>query len=206
MGKPGWVRSSAWIWLFSSPLSTTACSGGCSYRPPTSSSLSWKCGSWLSLKARTRWGCNPWAVQTRCTNVGFVRRCRAKVRVDQWVAPGGVVWVVVVRLRAMSTWRAWGDARRVAHPGRGRAGAGSRRGAATGPRFADSCPGRGQCAGCHGPRPPTRQSGREARGVPASAGREPTVPVAGVRALSAEGTGRCAWSDPPLDEEYTRTV
>jgi hypothetical protein len=28
-------------------------------------------------------GGNPWAVQARCTNVGFVRRCRAKVRVDQ---------------------------------------------------------------------------------------------------------------------------
>ena len=25
MGKPGWVRSSAWIWLFSSTLRTTAC-------------------------------------------------------------------------------------------------------------------------------------------------------------------------------------
>ncbi len=28
-GKPGWVRSSAWIWLFSSTHRTTACSGGC---------------------------------------------------------------------------------------------------------------------------------------------------------------------------------
>ncbi len=28
MGRPGWVRSSAWIWLFSSIESTTAWSGG----------------------------------------------------------------------------------------------------------------------------------------------------------------------------------
>ena len=28
IGRPGWVRSSAWIWLFSSTESTTACAGG----------------------------------------------------------------------------------------------------------------------------------------------------------------------------------
>jgi hypothetical protein len=28
IGSPGWVRSSAWIWLFSSTDGTTACSGG----------------------------------------------------------------------------------------------------------------------------------------------------------------------------------
>ena len=28
IGSPGWVRSSAWIWLFSSTDSTRACSGG----------------------------------------------------------------------------------------------------------------------------------------------------------------------------------
>ena len=28
IGRPGWVRSSAWIWLFSSTDSTTACAGG----------------------------------------------------------------------------------------------------------------------------------------------------------------------------------
>ncbi len=54
MGKPGWVRSSAWIWLFSSTQRTTAYSGGCRDRSTTFSSLSWKCGSWLSVKVRTR--------------------------------------------------------------------------------------------------------------------------------------------------------
>ena len=28
MGRPGWLRSSAWIWLFSSTEKTTALSGG----------------------------------------------------------------------------------------------------------------------------------------------------------------------------------
>src|SRR5216683_5828087 len=28
IGSPGWVRSSAWIWLFSSSERTTACAGG----------------------------------------------------------------------------------------------------------------------------------------------------------------------------------
>src|SRR5215217_8578524 len=36
MGRPGWVRSSAWIWLFSSIDSTTAWAGGSTYRPTTS--------------------------------------------------------------------------------------------------------------------------------------------------------------------------
>ena len=40
MGKPGCVRSSACIWLFSSQLSTIAFSGGARYKPTTSSSLS----------------------------------------------------------------------------------------------------------------------------------------------------------------------
>ena len=46
-GKPGGVRSRAWIWLFSSTPRTTACSGGCRYRPSTSSRVSWTCGSRL---------------------------------------------------------------------------------------------------------------------------------------------------------------
>jgi len=60
------------------------------------------------LKGPDSVGCKPWAVQTRCTNVGFVRRCRVKMQVDQWVAEGDVVRVVVFRLRAMSAWRALG--------------------------------------------------------------------------------------------------
>jgi len=41
IGNPGWVRSSAWIWLFSSIDSTTACAGG-STKPTMSLSLAAK--------------------------------------------------------------------------------------------------------------------------------------------------------------------
>src|SRR5437867_9083015 len=59
MGRPGWVRSRAWIWLFSSNDSTSACSGGFRYRPTMSSSFSAKRGSLLSLKVSTRCGFRP---------------------------------------------------------------------------------------------------------------------------------------------------
>ena len=38
-GKAGWVRSSAWTWVFSSKLNTTARSGGSMYNPTTSTQL-----------------------------------------------------------------------------------------------------------------------------------------------------------------------
>ena len=50
IGSPGWVRSSAWIWLFSSTDSTTACAGGSTYRPTMSWSLAANSGSLDSLK------------------------------------------------------------------------------------------------------------------------------------------------------------
>jgi hypothetical protein len=59
VGKPGWVRSRAWIWLFSSNDSTSACSGGFRYTSTTSSSFSAKRGSLLSLKVSTRCGFRP---------------------------------------------------------------------------------------------------------------------------------------------------
>ena len=37
--RPGWVRSSAWIWLFSSIESTTACAGGSTVEPDDLSQL-----------------------------------------------------------------------------------------------------------------------------------------------------------------------
>ena len=40
IGNPGWVRSSAWIWLFSSTERTTAWAGGSSSMPTTSLSFS----------------------------------------------------------------------------------------------------------------------------------------------------------------------
>jgi hypothetical protein len=53
IGRPGWVRSSAWIWLFSSIDSTTACAGGSTYSPTMSSTLAANLGSVESLKRRT---------------------------------------------------------------------------------------------------------------------------------------------------------
>ena len=49
-GRTGCVRSSAWIWLFSSTQSTSARSGGERYRPTMSRTLSTKCGSLESLE------------------------------------------------------------------------------------------------------------------------------------------------------------
>ena len=57
--RPGWVRSSAWIWLFSSTESTMAWSGGLTYKPTISLSLAANCGSLDSLKRRTRCGRRP---------------------------------------------------------------------------------------------------------------------------------------------------
>src|ERR1019366_5421634 len=53
IGKPGWVRSSAWIWLFSSTHNTMACSGGFRYNPITSVIFSRNFGSRDSLNVFT---------------------------------------------------------------------------------------------------------------------------------------------------------
>jgi len=44
-GSPGWVRSGAWIWDFSSTHSTTARSGGSRQRPTISATFSSNIGS-----------------------------------------------------------------------------------------------------------------------------------------------------------------
>jgi hypothetical protein len=58
-GKPGRVRSSAWIWLFSSIDRTTACSGALTYSPVTALSFVAKLGSLDSLNWRIRCGREP---------------------------------------------------------------------------------------------------------------------------------------------------
>ena len=52
IGKRGWERSRAWIWLFSSTQRTRARSGGAKYRPTMSRTFSTKKGSLDSLKFR----------------------------------------------------------------------------------------------------------------------------------------------------------
>ena len=59
IGSEGWVRSSAWIWLFSSMHKTTAFSGGFRYSPTTSTSFSSKRLSFESLNISTRCGFRP---------------------------------------------------------------------------------------------------------------------------------------------------
>ena len=60
-GRPGWVRSRAWILLFSSTDRTRLCAGGLTYRPTMSLSLAANSGSLDSLKVLMRWGWRPCA-------------------------------------------------------------------------------------------------------------------------------------------------
>src|SRR6476646_3840928 len=101
LGSDAWVRSRAWIWLFSSMHNTIAFSGGFKYSPTTSMSLSSNFGSVDTLKVSTRCGAKPRSDQIRCTVAGLTPTCLAIVRHDQCVAPGGVVVVVNSTIRAI---------------------------------------------------------------------------------------------------------
>src|SRR5437879_9167866 len=91
IGSPGWVRSSAWIWLFSSTQSTIACSGGFRYRPTTSVIFSRNFGSRESLKVSVRWGWILWARQILLTVDLLTPWLCAMVRQLQCVIPAGLV-------------------------------------------------------------------------------------------------------------------
>src|SRR6476619_4403754 len=103
IGSDAWVRSRAWIWLFSSMHNTIAFSGGFKYSPTTSMSLSSNFGSVDTLKVSTRCGAKPRSDQIRCTVAGLTPTCLAIVRHDQCVAPGGVVVVVNSTIRAIGS-------------------------------------------------------------------------------------------------------
>ena len=64
-GSIGWVRSRAWIWLFSSTHKTMTISGGVSNRPTMSRTFSTNIGSVEGLKVSRRRGCSPKACQMR---------------------------------------------------------------------------------------------------------------------------------------------
>ena len=83
------VRSSAWIWRFSSAQSTIACSGGLRYSLAVASSFSASSGSWLTLTVRNYCGLTPCWLQVRYTL--FSRRPAAfsMLGLLQWVAPAG---------------------------------------------------------------------------------------------------------------------
>src|SRR3990167_10926563 len=90
-GSRGCVRSSAWIWLFSSTHNTIAFSGGSMYSPTMSRTFSTNSGSLESLKVSWRWGCSPNARQMRDTAVCDRPTSRAIVRVLQCVAAWGTL-------------------------------------------------------------------------------------------------------------------
>src|ERR1041385_1564324 len=95
IGSPGCVRSSAWIWLFSSAQSTIACSGGLRYSPTIASSFSANSGSLLTLKVRDKCGFRPCLCQMRRTLFSLSPAASAIVRVLQWVALTGFSCVVL---------------------------------------------------------------------------------------------------------------
>ena len=74
--------------------STIAFSGGFKYNPTTSTSFSVNRGSLLTLNVSTRWGCNPSSFQILRTVSLLTPARSAIVRVDQCVAPAGLVLVV----------------------------------------------------------------------------------------------------------------
>src|SRR5438445_2196817 len=94
-GRPGWVLSSAWHWLFSSQHSTNARSGGLRYSPMTSQNLASNCGSLDNLKVRVRCGLMSLACQSACTvptetwAVRAIERTLCRV----WPLGGRVAWV-----------------------------------------------------------------------------------------------------------------
>src|SRR5271169_1360161 len=106
IGKPGWVRSSAWICDFSSTDNTTACAGGSTHGPglwpargqaPRSTMSRSLVANWRSrdsLNWRTRCGWSPWVCQIRCTELTLIPTCLAIIWAVQWVtSPGGSVCV-----------------------------------------------------------------------------------------------------------------
>ncbi len=89
IGRPGWVRSSAWIRLFSSTESTMACAGGSRWSPTTSRSFSTRRGSFESLNCRTRCGCRPCARQMRRIELTLMPAAFAIMAAVQWVVSAG---------------------------------------------------------------------------------------------------------------------
>src|ERR1017187_2905475 len=101
MGKPGWVRSNASIWLFSSTQRTMACCGGLRYRPTPSVIFSRNLGTRDSLKVWLRWGWRWWARQILFTVDLLTPWLCARVRQLQCVIPVGLVCRVASTMAAI---------------------------------------------------------------------------------------------------------
>ena len=114
-GRTGWVRSSAWIWDFSSTQSTIACAGGSRYSPTTSRTSASNSGSVENLNVSICQGLTSCSAQTRATVLWLSPSSVASSREDQWVTPrcsgGGAS--VVARISARRVRRTvWGRPRR----------------------------------------------------------------------------------------------
>ena len=89
------MRSTAWHWVFSSKLNTTARLGGFRYSPTTSTGLSSKCGSLLTLNVATFHGLRLWSVQTLA--IVFLLRPSRLVSERASAGPLGLIRLVVER-------------------------------------------------------------------------------------------------------------
>src|SRR5947209_9838098 len=87
IGSIGAVRSSAWIWDFSSTESTTALSGGFRYKPTTSRTLASSSGSVENLNVSDRHGCRPHLRQIVPTHTCEIPNSAPSNREDQCVIP-----------------------------------------------------------------------------------------------------------------------
>ena len=86
-GRTGWVRSSAWIWDFSSTQTTIAYAGGSRYSPTTSRTLASSSGSVENLNVSVRHGRISCSAHTRATVLWLIPSWSANSREDQWVTP-----------------------------------------------------------------------------------------------------------------------
>lgn len=87
IGSIGAVRSSAWIWDFSSTQSTIAFSGGATYRPTTSVTFATSSGSVENVSVSDFHGCTPYSRHARATVAFPIVTCVASSREDQCVTP-----------------------------------------------------------------------------------------------------------------------
>jgi hypothetical protein len=113
--RTGWVRSNAWIWLFSSTHTTIACSGGSRYNPTTSRTLASNSGSVENLNVSVCHGLTSCSAHTLATVLWLTPSSVASSREDQWVTPSawGGRLRVVARISARRARRTvWGRPRR----------------------------------------------------------------------------------------------
>ena len=102
IGSTGAVRSSAWIWLFSSTHNTIALVGGARYNPTTSVTFATSSGSVENLNVSERQGCTPYSRQAVAMVLLLIPKCFPRRREDQCVTPylfGGDANVIETILR-----------------------------------------------------------------------------------------------------------